>query len=102
MADALDAICDDVGRPKVKLHGLRMLNPAIFSEIPFASADSTNVVQNKTGSRWDGPYVPKSAEIRAFVLADRIEAYNSPATWRRGEQTPRRYALAATPLFGGC
>ena len=39
--EALAAICDDDGYPACKLHGLRMLNPAIFSQLPLASADST-------------------------------------------------------------
>jgi hypothetical protein len=34
------------GRPGVRLHGLRMLNPEVFSRLPFASADSTNIGRN--------------------------------------------------------
>jgi hypothetical protein len=30
----------------VRLHGLRMLNPEVFSRLPFASADSTNIGRN--------------------------------------------------------
>lgn len=41
-AEMLDAICDDEGRPVVKLHGLRMLDPGVFSKIPLASADRTS------------------------------------------------------------
>lgn len=46
MSDAMAVACDDTGRPRAKLHGLRMLDPAIFSKLPLASADSTNAVRN--------------------------------------------------------
>jgi len=42
--EAMQVICTDDGRPKVRLHGLRMLNPAVFTKIPLASADSTNLI----------------------------------------------------------
>lgn len=76
------AVCDEDGRPKTKLHGLRMLNPTIFSQLPLASADSTNVARNiGIDQRWSGPYVPPSKETRALVLIDRIEAHASAARY---------------------
>lgn len=42
MAEAMAVCCDEQGRPKCRLHGLRMLDPAIFHRLPLASADSTN------------------------------------------------------------
>lgn len=99
IAEALDAICDDDGRPTTKLHGLRMLDPDVFTDIPFASADSTNVARNMgLDTKWTGPYVPKSAFVRALVMADRVEAHNSAARW---ERPARQHTLAGTPLFGG-
>jgi len=84
ISEALDAICDDDGMPKTKLHGLRMLDPQVFSRIPFASADSTNVARNiGLDGNWRGTYVPTSPEIRAIVIADRIEAHNSAPRWDR-------------------
>lgn len=74
---AIGAICERNGRPICKLHGLRMLNPAIFVELPLASADSTNVARNiSIDSRWRGTYQPKSKETRAHILVERIEAFN--------------------------
>lgn len=74
---ALSAICDAEGFPVCKLHGLRMLNPAIFSRLPLASADSTNVARNiGIDSRWQGTYRPRSRELRAAILVERIEASN--------------------------
>jgi len=75
---AIGAICDENNRPVCKLHGLRMLNPAIFSKLPLSSADSTNVARNiGIDSAWKGTYQPKSKETRAVILTERIEAINS-------------------------
>jgi len=75
---AIGAICDGNDRPVCKLHGLRMLNPAIFSKLPLASADSTNVARNiGIDSAWKGTYQPKSKETRAIILTERIESTNS-------------------------
>ena len=72
---AVASICDARGFPICKLHGLRMLNPAIFSELPLSSADSTNVARNiGLDSRWRGTYQPKRKETRAHILVERIES----------------------------
>lgn len=82
MADVMDMVCDSEGRPYVKLHGLRMLNPKVFTKLPFASADSTNIARN-TGidKAWRGTYVPATKEARARVMRERIEINTAPATW---------------------
>lgn len=81
---AMDAICDEQGRPPCKLHGLRMLNPTVFSHLPLASADSTNVARNiGIDSAWRGTYLPASKSDRALILANRIEAHASAARWNR-------------------
>jgi hypothetical protein len=80
MSEAMNAICDpNTGFPKrTKLHGLRMLNPEIFQDLPLSSADSTNVAINiRMDGRWAGTYSPASKETRAIVLAERIEQFNS-------------------------
>ena len=82
MNEAMKAICDEAGRPLCKLHGLRMLNPEVFSRLPFASADSTNVAQNiGIDSAWNGTYQPASKETRAIVMAERIEVFNGAEQW---------------------
>jgi hypothetical protein len=85
MAAVMDDVCDEEGRPPCKLHGLRMLNPTIFSQIPFSSADSTNVAQNNQNpSRWiRGGYQAVSPEGRALVLRDRIESHAAAVAWNR-------------------
>jgi hypothetical protein len=96
MAEAMTALCDVQGRPRVKLHGLRMLDPQVFACFPFASADSTNVARNiGLDSRWTGSYPPATKTGRGVVLAERIEAFNSPSLWRG-----LRYELCSPlPLF---
>lgn len=74
---AIGAVCGADDRPICKLHGLRMLNPTIFSKLPLSSADSTNVARNiGIDSAWKGTYQPKSKETRAVILTERIEAVN--------------------------
>ena len=80
MGDAMDYICD-AGRPPCKLHGLRMLDPAIFSRLPLCSADSTNAAVNGGSIARFGTYIPPTAGQRAEVIADRIESHNSSAIW---------------------
>ena len=78
--DVLPAICR-AGQPVVKLHGLRMLSQRIVTSVPLASADSTNVARNiGIDAKWaTGGYSPATKETRAMVLAERIEAHQSPA-----------------------
>jgi len=85
MAEAMVVACDEQGRPRTKLHGLRMLDPTIFSHLPLASADSTNVARNMgLDSRWSrGPYAPVSTETRAAILMERIEVHASAEYWNR-------------------
>lgn len=65
--------------PRVKLHGLRMLNPVITTKVPLASADSTNVARNiKIDKAWTGSYAPHTKETRADVLVERIESAVTP------------------------
>jgi hypothetical protein len=82
MAEAMNVLCDEQGRPRCKLHGLRMLNPTIFSFLPLSSADSTNVARNiNLDNHWDSPYCPRSSEVRALILADRIERHAAASRW---------------------
>jgi hypothetical protein len=82
VAHAMRVVCDDEGRPLVKLHGLRMLNPAVFTRLPFASADSTNIGRNiGIDKHWRGTYTPPNKAARAAVMRARIEAHNAPPRW---------------------
>ena len=82
MAEVMQVVCDDDGYPLTKLHGLRMLNPDVFSRVPLASADSTNIGRNVgIDSHWRGTYSPPNKETRAAVMRARIESINAPARW---------------------
>jgi hypothetical protein len=83
MREAMDAICDEQGRPITKLHGLRMLSPKVFTKLPLASADSTNAVRNGSSLKRFGMYTPASNGARQAIIADRIEAHQSAAVFKR-------------------
>jgi hypothetical protein len=92
MAAAMEVACDAEGVPRCRLHGLRMLNPAIFSGYPLSSADSTNAGQN--GSR-EARRLNTECCVGATVIATRIEMHNSAQRFRRQE---RRWV--SMQLFG--
>ncbi len=81
MAEAMATCCDKSGRPRARLHGLRMLDPDIFQRLPLASADSTNAAVNCGSIARFGSYVPPTAAQRADVIAERIESHSSAACW---------------------
>ena len=81
MSEAMSAVCDEQGRPRARLHGLRMLDPEIFTNLPFASVDSTNAGVNAGSLSRFGMYKPALKAQRAAVIADRIERFNSAAVW---------------------
>ena len=79
---AMNAITNDRGQPICKLHGLRMLDPDVFTRLPFASADSTAVARGiGIDNKWTGSYVPPDKDWKAQVLAARIESHNSAPNW---------------------
>lgn len=83
MSEAMRVICNDDGQPACKLHGLRMLDPLVFSRFPFASADSTNIGRSiGLDLRWYGPYQPPTKESRVRQMRDRVEAFNAPPTYQ--------------------
>lgn len=89
MCDAVPVICDLSGRPKVKLHGLRMLNPTIFSHLPLSSGDSCNIARNiGIDQAWDKhPYLRGTSKpTRALLMADRIERHACATVWTPRDQ----------------
>lgn len=83
IAEAMNAICDENGSPICKIHGLRMLNPDVFSRLPFSSADSTNIAQNiGIDSAWRGTYQPKTKECRALLMRDNVERTPAATYWK--------------------
>lgn len=78
---AMKVACDD-GKPRCKLHGLRMLAPSVFTRVPLHSADSCNVGRNiGIDKHWTGSYRPPDKAWRGIVLAARIESHQSASVW---------------------
>ncbi|CAH6840909.1 conserved hypothetical protein [Vibrio chagasii] len=78
LKDVIQYIVDQNSYPICKLHGLRMLNKTIFTQIPLSSADSTNVARNiGIDKKWKGAYSPSSKETRTSILVERIESFSS-------------------------
>lgn len=94
MAEAMTRACDSNGFPITKLHGLRMLNPTIYSQFPFSSCDSTNVARNiGLDQKWKGTYQAMTKETRAMILTERIELHASAARWAGRVGTQMNFEL---------
>lgn len=74
MHEAMQVACDEHGRARTKLHGLRMLASTITSHLPLASADSTNVARNFKRLP-KGAFKRMSPEDEAKEKAYKIEAH---------------------------
>ncbi|MGI9158773.1 MAG: hypothetical protein ACR2K1_03375 [Saprospiraceae bacterium] len=82
MHDIMRTVCGGSDTPRVKLHGLRMLNPKVFTKLPLSSADSCNVARNiGIDKAWARAYAPANKTGRAIIIADRIEAHQSAERW---------------------
>lgn len=77
MHQAMQYACWMDGKPLCKLHGLRMMDPRIFSKLPLSSADSTTAARNAAYHKKFGTYVPPAASTRMQIVAERSEAHNS-------------------------
>lgn len=82
IGEAMDILCDLDGFPMVDIHGLRMLDPGVFSKVPLASGDSCNVARNVgIDQRWKGPYEIQSRAVRAEIIMTRIESHAVCSRW---------------------
>jgi len=96
MGEAMAVACDLDGRPRAKLHGLRMLNPDVFQYLPLASADSVNVGRNVgMDGAWRGPYEPPTKGWRALVIAARVESINGSSRWIAPPKQPDLFGRTA-------
>lgn len=84
MNEMMGVVCDAEGRPLVKMHGLRMLSPKVFKDLPLSSADSTNIGRNiGIDKKWaSGNYQPKTKELRAMNMRELIEWGNSSQKYK--------------------
>lgn len=78
MNEAMERICDERNRPIAKLHGLRMLDIELFTQLPLASADSCNAAIN-------GPRKATQCGCNNLtgmtIIADRIQSHQSAASF---------------------
>ena len=81
MQHIMATVCDGAGKPKVKLHGLRMLRPAICRYLPLGSADSAGVSRSVGTTNWGGCYRQASDVVKAQVLIDAYESTQGAALW---------------------
>ncbi|SNR90188.1 hypothetical protein SAMN06269173_110173 [Hymenobacter mucosus] len=81
--EMMEVVTDEHGRPLCQLHGLRMLDPKVFTVLPLTSGDSTNVARNSGQAARFAGTTAKTRGDRACLIADRIEAYDSARSWRR-------------------
>ena len=88
MREIMDVATDDQGRPRARMHGLRMLNPKIFCRLPLRSADSTNADRNGMFSNRFGMYPSPTRGQRCVVIADVVESNQSAPAWNPGEPDP--------------
>ena len=79
ISDAMEVACDENGNARTKLHGLRMLNPAVYTRIPLASADSTNIAQNSARKAMEWQCAVATARV---LEGNRIEMHNSATIWK--------------------
>ena len=92
MQQILIILCGNGELPTVKLHGLRMLAPAIIEHIPLSSDDSAMVAQNVNRDlKWSGTFAPRTKAARAITLRDRIEDAPCATAWKQfqGDQAPQ-------------
>lgn len=92
IGEVMRVVCDKDGRPKCKLHGLRMLNPDVFTRLPLASADSTNVARNHDR---ESVRYRLTNHMSALVIAGRIEAAQSADSWQCPGVPMNLFAVAA-------
>lgn len=92
MSEMMRVACDELGRPRCRLHGLRMLDPEVFTRLPLASADSVNAAMNSGSIGRFGSYLPPTAAQRSDVIAERIEVHNSAPRWICGGAQARLIA----------
>lgn len=81
--DVMGVLCNDTGRPRCKVHGLRMMAPDIFTKLPFSSVDSTYAGRTAAYDSRFGKNSPLEKWQRADVIACRIESFNSASHWDR-------------------
>jgi hypothetical protein len=81
MRKLFELICVE-GSPKMKIHGLRMLDPEIVQAFPFSSCDSADAaMEGIFDYKWNHRYFPLTQAGRAAMVADYLERSQSPSVY---------------------
>jgi len=74
-----EIICDEEGRPKVKVHALMMLSENIVSSYPWSSGDSSTAAFNSIhDKKFSHSWSPTRKSARAALIAESMEKAQSP------------------------
>ena len=83
MRKIFEVVCDQDGVPRVKVHGLRMLDPEIVTNFPFSSCDSAGAsILSSFDNGWSFPYAPETKSGRAALYANKVEMSQSPSFYK--------------------
>lgn len=82
MSEAMAVACDEEGRPRCDLYGLRQMDSTIFSHVPYKGVDSSRVARSAGVDK----SVPRAyrhlpTKARALVLAWDADMHLSAARW---------------------
>lgn len=79
-----EIICDEEGRPKVKVHALMMLSENIVSSYPWSSGDSSTAAFNSIhDKKFSHSWSPTRKSARAALIAESMEKAQSPNYFKR-------------------
>lgn len=81
--EMMNVLCDEAGRPLCRIHGLRMLDPKVFTLLPLASGDSTNVARNSGQVKRFRNTTATTRGERANLIAARIESQTAAQHYQR-------------------
>lgn len=82
MTQAMKVICVE-GKPRCRIHGLRMLAGKIVTKYPFYSGDSTSATQNASNVI-KGTYHPVHKWQKLEIVSWKIESHQSPGVFING------------------
>jgi len=86
MAEMMEVLTDERGKPKVPMHGLRMMDARCFSHVPLRSCDSISCGMNAGAQdgRWDNGMIREmSVEQKAIFSMYRVAKHAKASTWNK-------------------
>ena len=82
IAEAMKVCCDEHGRPRRRLWGLRQMDPIIFSSVPYSFVDSASTSRNCGVDKGRPPiYRRLSPKQAALMMAFDADRHKSAERW---------------------